>query len=238
MPQPQVLRQISVGGGQIRAVVAEAGVAVVAPLRLDQQHSVAEAQAPDREAKAIRAALEAGIVRGRPPELLQSLPPLGWESGVPSLVGRQGEMIERGTVTALGVVAAARQQTSDQLIAIVWQGLAWAEAVSRLRHPAQHQNGTGRGVEADAVGETAVAGGVIGQHQRDAPLLGGGAPQRDPGGAELSDPGQALLVGHQSRQGGGQAAGVAGALLERSHAGGQAAVEFGQGHLKAEVERA
>ena len=114
LAQPQVLRQVQVGGGQVRGVIAEAGIAVVAALGLNQQAQVAEAQPLNGEP----GGAEARIVGGWAPTLLQLLAPWLWQLGIPLLIDRQGQMGERRAVATFRVVGAARQQQLNQGVPI------------------------------------------------------------------------------------------------------------------------
>ena len=72
LAQPQIAGQVGVGGRQVGTVVIEAGIAVVAPLRLQQQPHLAELEAGHREALGAQA-----WIRFRwAPALLESNPPL------------------------------------------------------------------------------------------------------------------------------------------------------------------
>ena len=140
-------------------------------------------------------------------------------------------------MAALRIVAAALQEAVDEGIATGRPIGGRPQVVAGLRQPAEHQGGAGGGVQAHAIGQAAVAIGIVGQHQGHPPLLGGRQPQAGPGTGELGDPVQPFGVRFVAVQGRGQ--GVAGGtpLLEGPHPGGEAPIQFRQGHLQAEVER-
>ena len=67
--------------------------------------------------------------------------------------------------------------------------------VAGLGKGAEHVQGPGRGVEADAVADPAVAVGIVGEHQRDPPLRRRLAAQPAPGGGKAAD--EVDPVGHR-----------------------------------------
>ena len=104
---------------------------------------------------------------------------------------------------ALGVVAAACQQELDQGVAVRRKGCG-AELVAGLVQPMEHRHRTGGGIEAHTIGEAAVAGWVVRQHQGEATLSGGGLPEFTPASDQLGHPGQSfqvwLVAGKSCRQ--------------------------------------
>ena len=237
LPQPEVLGQVGVGGGQVGAVIAEAGVAVVAPGRLDQQHDPIKPQAPNRKGGcAAGVELQLPIRLRRPPDGFQTLATGRRQALVPKLVVGEAQLAQGRPVAALRIVAAAGQQGPDQGIAIGRQG-SGAEAVALLRQPGEHQGDAGGGVQTHPIGEPAVAGGVVGEHQGHAALGSAAAPQLDPVVGEGHDPLQPLRIGLQALQRRAQPIAGPGHLLEGPHPGGDPAIQFRQGDLQAEIER-
>ncbi len=197
--QPQVLGQIGVGRRQIGAVIAERGITVVAALGLDQHHDVAEAQAAHGKAGAGGTGLQPAVLVRRAPDRLQLTSARLRQLLVPGEIAVQRQLIERGAMAAFGIVAAACQQLLNQRFAICGKG-GITEVVTVLAQPLQHRGRARRGVEADAVGQAAVAGRVVGQHQGDAALRCRCLSQPDPGLGEGGDPVETLPVGLQPQQ--------------------------------------
>ena len=113
--QPEVLGQVGVGGRQVGAVVAEAGVAVIAPLGLHQHHHLAKPGARDGKSwLAGGVSLQGRIGLRWAPHPLQPRSALCWQLAIPILVTSQGEMAEGGAMATLRVVGAAGQQLGDQ----------------------------------------------------------------------------------------------------------------------------
>ena len=222
------------GGGQVGAVVAEGGIAVIAPLRLHEYHHVAEAQATHRKAGRPR---QAGILLRRPPHRLQPLAAWFRQLLVPAPVDRQGQMGEGGTVVAFGVVAAAGEQRAHQRLPIGRQRLR-SQVVAVVRQPGKHRGSTGGGVEPHPVGQATVAAGVVGQHQGETLLRRRGGPQACPAGRQLGHPSQPLRLRYQLVQRRGQGIAAAPHFLEAPHPGGEPPIELRQRHLQAEVEGA
>ena len=77
--QPEVLGQVGVGGRQVGAVVAEAGIAVIATLGLHQHHHLAKADARDGKGwLAGGVSLQGRIGLRWTPHPLQPRPALCW----------------------------------------------------------------------------------------------------------------------------------------------------------------
>ena len=113
--QPEVLGQVGVGGRQVGAVVAEAGVAVIAPFWLHHHRHLAKPGAGDGKSwLAGGVSLQGSIGLRWAPHLLQPRSTRRWQLAIPVLVTRQGEMAEGGAVATLRVVGAAGQQQGDQ----------------------------------------------------------------------------------------------------------------------------
>ena len=94
----------------------------------------------------------------------------------------------------------------------------------------------GWGIQPHPIGQAAVSGWVVGKHQGDTALGGRSTTQVAPAGHQLAHPIQPFPVWAALVQGRGQAGIGAAHLLEGSHPGGDATIQFGQGHLQAEVE--
>ena len=138
-------------------------------------------------------------------------------------------------MAALGIVAAPLQQLLNQRIAISGQG-GDAKRVAGLLQPAEHRGHAGGRIEAHAIGQAAVAGGVVGQHQGKPSLRRRCLPQRTPIGQQLRHPAQPLCIRGVALQCGGQAGIGAAHLLEGAHTGGDAPIQFRQGNLQAEIQ--
>ena len=92
-----------------------------------------------------------------------------------------------------------------------------------------------RRIEADAVGEPAVAIGIVGQHEGDAARRRFGPPQSHPGRREIGGCIDAIGYGlERRRRKAGQALAT---LLERDGIGKDAAVDFRQHHMHGEIAR-
>ena len=102
----------------------------------------------------------------------------------------------------------------------------------------QHPDAAGRHVQADAVGEPAVARRVVGEHDGDVALVGRRQAQPRPGRGQFRQMGD--TVAHRPVAGedglGGRIA-LAG-MLERDGHGSDAAVDLRQGHVHGEIARA
>ena len=145
-------------------------------------------------------------------------------------------MVQGRPVVAFRIVAAAGQQPVHQGRPIGGECQGIPQVVAGFSQPAQHQGRTGWGVQAHPIGQAPIAVGVIGQHQGQATLRHRGLAQLHPGAGQLGDPGQPFLIGAKPLQRGQQATAAAGRFFERPHAGDDAAIQFGQGHLQAQVQ--
>ena len=228
--------QVGVGGRQIGAVITEAGIAVVAPFRLDQYQHRSAGDSPDWESGAAGPLFQVPIVLGRPPDGLQKLASRRGQGFIPALIGRQGEMVQGRPVVAFRIVAAAGQQPVHQGRPIGGECQGIPQVVASFSQPAQHQGRTGWGVQAHPIGQATIAVGVIGQHQGQSALRHRGLAQLHPGAGQLGDPGQPFLIGAKPLQRSQQATAAAGRFFESPHAGNDAAIQFGQGHLQAQVQ--
>ena len=144
-------------------------------------------------------------------------------------------MVEGLAVATLWIIGKASQQRLDQGFSI--SGKYVTQRVSILLKPLQHQGSRGRGIEADPIGESTVAGWIVGQHQGNLPLGGWGLAQADPVGSEQGDPGQPLRIRLVALQGSREAATGTHRFLEGPYTGSQAAIQLGQGHLQGQVNR-
>ena len=132
------------------------------------------------------------------------------------------------------MVGRSRLDTGDQRRPVLGQS---ARAIPRLGHGAQQNDGSRRGVQADAVADAPVPVGVVGEHQGDAPLMRRGVAQAGPTRRQRRGEIDAVgdrLIGHHVALGGGV---VAGGGLERHGAGENPAVDLGQGHVHGDIAR-
>ena len=96
-------------------MVAEAGVAVIAPLGLHQHHHLAKPDARDGKSwLAGGVSLQGGIGLRWAPHLLQPRSTRRWQLAIPVLVTGQGQLAEGRAMATLRVVGAAGQQQGDQ----------------------------------------------------------------------------------------------------------------------------
>ena len=108
-PDPEVMGQVRVGGGQIWAVVIERGVAVVTAAGLQQHQHRSKPQAADREAIGAQAGI---VLRGAPLGFDQAAGPLR-QLFIPALVILQGQGGQGGQVPTFGIRRAPLGEAAD-----------------------------------------------------------------------------------------------------------------------------
>ena len=231
-PQPGVEGEVAVRRHERGVVVGRARVDVVAARGLDAHRRVAEAHRRHREAgRPVRRRHEERVPFGGAPAFAHRVAHFRREAG------KEGEVLVEGEVLAdlashTFRVRGTRRQRPDERVAVRGDAV---DGVSRRGHRAQQLQGSGGGVEADAVAEAPVAVGVVREHDADAPLARRRRGKRDPRagerGAELDAVG-AGRVGHDRTLGPRVEAGLG---LEGHRAGENAPVHLGQRDVHRDV---
>ncbi len=229
--QPEVEGEVAVRRGQVRRVVGRVRVDVVAARGLQADHDVAEQQ--DGEGEAV--AGQVRVVLRRAPALDDAGPDLGGEPGEQIPVGVEGECHrDRAGSTAGELVGRAGGEPGHECGTVRRRV---GDRVAGAGQGRQHLDAARGHVQADAVGEPAVAGRVVGEHDGDLAPGRGCPAQARPGGGqggEVGDPVRHRAVAREHGLGEGVALAM---MLERDRHGTDAAVHLGQCHVHGEVAR-
>ena len=137
----------------------------------------------------------------------------------------------------LRIRCATRAEFSDQLLTAGGDG-ALSQPIPLLLQPLQDRHRTGRCIEPNAIGQTCIACGVIGQHQGDALVAFGGLAQRNPAFGELNAPGHTGWIGLVALDRALQGLVFLRQLLESANSRHQPAIEFRQSHLHGQIQGA
>ena len=211
--QPVVGGQVVVGGRQLGAVVAQLRIPFIPAAGLDQHHHGTEAAAMDAEP--VR--LQQRVGRRWPPAVQHRLPRRFRNVGEPALIGRQRQVGQGPERLAGGIVAATGRQLGDEVVTIGRQGRFRTNPVAGHAEPAQARRHTGGGIQPHAVGQAAVAGWVVGQHDGEATVRWRQVRQLQPGTRPAGGPLQPRGNRHQAKQGAVQLLVALLHLLERHH---------------------
>ena len=232
LPQPEIEGQVAMRRVEVGRVVAGVGVDVVAAGGLEADHDVAQRQKRQGEG----AGHDMRVAFGLPPTRQHAPLHVRRQPGEQLVVGgeRQADP-DRARGPPRQLVGRAGGEPADQLGPVRRHV---AQAVACTVHGPEYLDAACRHIEADPVGEPAVAARVVGQDDSDAPIRGRRLAQPDPGPRERRQPchpvrhrpvpGQAGLGGAVARA----------ALLERDGERADPAVDLGQGHVHRQVARA
>ena len=175
-PQPGVEGEVAVRGHERGVVVGRARVDVIAARRLDAHRHVAEAHRRHRESgRPVLRRHEERVPFGSAPACAHRIAHFRRETGEEGEVLVQRKPFADLASRRLRVRRPCRQRP-DERVAV--RGNA-VDGVSRRSHRAQQLQGSGGGVEADAVSEAPVAVGVVREHDADAPFAGGRRGERE-----------------------------------------------------------
>ena len=227
--QPVVGGQVVVGGWQVRAVVAESRIPLIAAAGLNQNHHRTKTAAMDGKAPG----LQMVVLGGWSPALQHRLACRGRQLGKPGFIDVQGQVGHGRQGQAAGIVAAPHDELVDQLIPI--GGQLPSHAIARRRQPTQTGRHTGRGVQPHAVGQMAVAGWIVGQNNGQTPLVRWCGGQVQPGPCPLSAPGQPLRHRGVAQQRAVQLGVALLHLLEAHHPPQEPSIQFRQHHLHPQI---
>ncbi len=225
-------------------MVVERRVEIVAPAGLNADEDVAELDTGNGEAGG-RGILDFGfwildcLLISPSPHLLISpaiddalTDGLGQGFKMSEVVGYGQRLLDLAKILALGVVGHPSGELADEVVAIggdVGHGVACG-----FEGMEDFDRALG-GIQPDAVGEAAIAVGVVGQHQGYAAIADRGAAQAGPLGGQvghkLNAIGHGFVADHVGFQGFTALAG----RLERHGAGDDAAIDLRQGHVHGDV---
>ena len=237
LADPEIVRQVGVGGRQVGAVISAAQIPLVASTGLNQQGDGSEAEASDRKDRPGGPGGEAAIPFRRSPNRLQGLATRLGKRGIPGLIGRERQRVQRRPMITFRIVGAPPQQGAHQGLPISRQGLV-AHVVSLLPQGVEDGGGAGGRIQPHPIGQAAIASGVIGQHQGKAPLPRRALAEGHPAGGQLHHPDQASGIGLESREplGRGQTVPMDGqGLAEGADTGRQPTIQLWKGHLQAQI---
>ena len=229
--EPGVEGQIMVRRDEIRIVVGGLRVDVVAPRRLDADDGIAEPMGGDAEG-AVR---EERIVLRQAPTHGQGVADRGRQAGEERRIAfeRQGDLRRGSCGQPAERVGPARQQGRHQPGA---RRRETGEIVAGFAHRHRQAHRALRRVEADPVGDAAVAVRIVGEDERDTSLPDRPAREAHPGrglpGNEGDPVGDRPIGGRAARR-----RPIEALRLERHRARQDATVHFGQHDIHDEVVR-
>ena len=189
--KPGVEGQIIVRRRQIGVVIAGGGIDIVAARRLHRDRYLTETGCRQDEIAAMQAARHKeriGLRRAPPPGhgIAQAL---GKAVEIRVVVGQRQGLADLAAGQGAPVIGGSGLHPFDQGVAI---GRNMIEIIAGGPQRPQHLDGGGGGIEADAVAQTAVAVGIVGQNQGHPPLGRDLAPQAGPVGRQSGDEGDAV----------------------------------------------
>ncbi|MCY1216010.1 hypothetical protein D9M72_278720 [compost metagenome] len=230
--QPEVEGEVAVGRHQVGVVVDGRRVELVAAGRLDADEGQAETQAGDHHAAAAEHRV---LLRFAPAFEHGALVGLGQARETGQVIGEREALSARAQVEAVQIVADATEQVVDKCCAVVRQT---RDRIALVFQGAEDVQRGGRGVQAHTVADAAIAGGVVGQDQRDALVCIGLARQFAPAPPKFGHEVHAFYVRQVADHVALAALAAPGHALEADGAGDDAAVQLRQGNVHGQVARA
>ncbi|MCY1411359.1 hypothetical protein D9M71_267440 [compost metagenome] len=229
VPQPKMKGQVTMGRNQVRVVINRAGVDLITARRLNADEGQPKTQPGNHHAAAAKHRVGFRLA----PTLAHGLL-VGYRQASKrcQVLVKRHALATGPLVETVQVIADAAQQGLDQCGARLGQR---RERVALLLQGTQHIQCCRRGVQAHPIADAAIAGRVIGQHQRNSLLPIGQAAQLTPTACQLGDKIHALQVRAVANHIALAALAAPGQILETDRAADDAAIELWQGNMHGQV---
>ncbi len=230
--QPEVERQIAMGGNQIRVVIHRARVDLITPRRLNADEREAKAQSGDHHPAAAKHRIG---VRRAPTGVHRIAIFLRQFVESRQVLLQRHALVTRALVDTVQIIGHAAQQLLDQFGASVRQR---RQRITLGLHGAQDIQRRSRRIEPHTIADPPVASRVVGENQRHTLFAIGQARKLDPAPRQLRDEIHPVRLGAVADHVRLTALTAPGQVLEADRPADDASVQLRQGNVHRQISSA